>query len=206
MIALFSRRTWLSALALLALPLAAQAQDTPNIAEMFANFSSSSIALMTLARATAFVLGLAISGLAIFRLRQMADQPGRISISQPIIMLLVGVCLVAFPGAVDVATETMSLGSDSGTSLLAEPSAGGGVPGMSAAIKGVLLFVKLVGTLATIRGFLILKDVGEGKQGAGMGRALTHILGGAAAININATIGMLGATFTPGMDLSGLGA
>lgn len=206
MTTLFSRRVWLWALLLIAAPVAAHAQTAPNIAEMFANFSDSSIALMKLVRASAFVIGLAITGIGLFRLKQMSESQGRIGFFQPVMILLVGTCLVALPGFIDTATETMHLGSDSGTSLLSEPTAGGGIPGMSAALRGVLLFVKLVGNISFIRGFLILKDVGEGKQGAGMGRALTHIFGGAAAININATIGMLGATFAPGMDLGGLGS
>lgn len=201
---LFRRWSWVAGLSLF-WPMLAQAQNTPNLAEMFANFSDSSVALMNLVRAGAFVIGLVITGVGLFRLKQMSESQGRIGFFQPVMLLLVGSCLVALPGFIDVATETMALGSDSGTSLLAEPTTGGGVPGMSAAIKGVLLFVKLVGTLAFVRGFLILKDVGEGKQNAGMGRALTHIFGGAAAININATIAVLGATFAPGMNLSGLG-
>jgi intracellular multiplication protein IcmC len=191
---------------LFALPLSASAQSsTPNLAEMFTNFSESSVALMTLAKGVAFLLGLCITGVGLFKLKQFSEAGGRIGIQQPLIILFVGTCLIALPGMIDMTTETMSLGASTGTELLSEPNVGGGVPGMDGAIKGVLLFVKLVGHLAFIRGFLILKDVGEQKQGASIGRALTHILGGAAAININATIAMLGATFAPGMDLGGLG-
>lgn len=196
---------WATSLALMAMPWAAQAQSAPNLAEMFANFSGSAVSLMNLAVGVAFVMGLCITGVGLFRLKKFSESNGQISFSQPLIILFVGMALVVLPGFIDTATETLSLGSATGSSVLAVNIAGSSVPGMDAAIQGVLLFVKLVGHLAFIRGFLILKDVGEGKGHASMGRALTHIFGGAAAININATIAMLGATFAPGMDLGGLG-
>lgn len=202
-----TRQMWAwTGLSLAAMPWAAQAQSSmPNLAEMFANFSGSAVALMNLAVGAAFVMGLVITGVGLFRLKKFSESNGQISFLQPVMILFVGMALVVLPGFIDTATETMALGSGTGTSVLAVNTGGGGVPGMDAAIHGVLLFVKLVGHLSFIRGFLMLKDVGEGKGQASMGRALTHIFGGAAAININATIAMLGATFTPGMDLGGLG-
>jgi hypothetical protein len=196
---------WALPLTMLAMPWVAQAQTAPNLAQMFANFGGSAVSLINLAVGSAFVIGLCITGVGLMRLKKYSENNGQMSISQPLIILFVGMALVATPGFIDTATETLSLGTNTGTSVLAVNVAGSSVPGMDAAIQGVLLFVKLVGHLAFIRGFLILKDVGEGKGHATMGRALTHIFGGAAAININATIAMLGATFAPGMDLGGLG-
>lgn len=202
-----SRQMWAwMGLSLAAMPWTAHAQSTmPNLAEMFANFSTSAVSLMNLAVGAAFVMGLAISGVGLFRLKKFSESNGQVGFSQPLIILFVGMALVVLPGFIDTATETLSLGSGTGTSVLAVNVGGSTVPGMDAALQGVLLFVKLVGHLAFIRGFLILKDVGEGKGHASTGRALTHIFGGAAAININATIALLGATFAPGMDLGGLG-
>lgn len=194
-----------SALLSAGLPLTAQAQQAPNIAQMFANFSSTSVALMSLAVGVSFVIGLCVTGVGLFKLKKFSESNGQIPFSQPLIILFVGMALVVLPGFIDTTTETMSLGSNTATSVLAVNVGDGSIPGMSDAMRGILLFVKLVGHLAFIRGFLILKDMGEGKNGASMGRALTHIFGGAAAININATIAMLGATFAPGMDLGGLG-
>ena len=94
----------------------------------------------------------------------------------------------------------MALGAATGTNLSRVP-AGGGAPGVAEALKGVLLFVKLVGHIAFLRGFLILKGVAEGSQGQTVGRAITHILGGAAAINIDTTVDFLVNTFAPGMGI-----
>ena len=92
----------------------------------------------------------------------------------------------------------MALGAATGTELSRVPS-GGGAPGAAAALEGVLLFVKMIGHIAFLRGFLILKGVAEGSQNQTVGKALTHILGGAAAININATVEILANSFAPGL-------
>ena len=52
------------------------------------------------------------------------------------------------------------------------------------------MFVQLLGVIAFVRGLLILKSIGENKDGA-LGRAMTHIFGGAAAMNISWAITML---------------
>ncbi len=184
----------------------ASAQSAPNIAQMFSNFSSASVSLMNLAVGIAFVMGLFVTGIGIITLRRYVDEQGRMSLAKPFAIIFVGAALVALPGFIDTATNTLGLGSNTGTQLLSQPNLGSSVPGMDQAIAGVLLFVKLLGHVAFIRGFFLLKRLGEGDQQASLSRAMTHILGGAMAININATIGMLGATFAPGMSLGGLGA
>lgn len=189
---------------LLALPSVAFAQQAPSIDTMFANFSESSIALMNLVRWSALPIGLFISGLALIRLKEYSESGGRIKLSTPIFLAVIGATLIAFPVATNIATETMALGAATGTQLSRVPS-GGGAPGVAAALEGVLLFVKLVGHIAFLRGFLILKGVAEGHQGQTVGRALTHIFGGAAAINIDTTIEFLANTFAPGMGLGGIG-
>ena len=188
---------------LIAMPSLAFAQ-APSIDQMFANFSEASIALMRLVRWTALPIGLFISFVALLRFKEYTESGGRIKLSTPIFLALIGATLIAFPVATDVATETLSLGPASGTSLSRVPS-GGGAPGVAAALQGVLLFVKLVGHIAFFRGFLLLKGVAEGNQQATIGRALTHIFGGAAAINIDTTVEMLVNTFAPGMGLGGIG-
>ncbi len=186
--------------ALLAAPSLAFAQTAPSIDTMFANFSASSVALMNLVRWSALPIGLFISGLALMRLKEYTESGGRIKLSTPILLAIIGATLISFPVATNIATETMALGAATGTNLSRVP-AGGGAPGVAEALKGVLLFVKLVGHIAFLRGFLILKGVAEGNQGQTVGRAITHILGGAAAINIDTTVDILVNTFAPGMGI-----
>lgn len=194
-----------AAVLLLAVPLAASAQNAPNLAQMFANFSSSATELSKMLMGASFVLGILITGIGLLKLKEYGESGGRMKISQPLFVIFAGVMLFALPGMIDTTAQTLSLGHSLEGRLLANPNVGSTVPGMDEALKGVLLFVKLIGNIAFIRGLLMLKDIGEGKQGAGMGRALTHLIGGAFAINIGVTISMLAATFAPGMSLGGLG-
>lgn len=117
-------------------------------------------------------------------------------------MAVIGAALIAMPAWIDTMTQTMSLGTNTGTQLLSQAGSSS-IPGMGDAMNGILLFVKLLGHLAFFRGLLILKDYGSDKQGAGLGRGLTHLFGGAAAINIEATTALLASTFFTGISLPG---
>lgn len=165
----------------------------PNIADMFANFSESSIALMSIVVAAAFFIGLLVTFKGILSLKEYADGGGRTQLKTPLLVLLTGVLLIALPGTINVATETLALGQNTGTHVLAETSSSAPA-GMDSALRGILLFVKLIGHIAVVRGVLILKRGAEGQQES-FGRGVTHILGGAAAININATVSILASVF-----------
>lgn len=186
------------ALALLLVPSVALAQTAPSLDQMFANFSSSAVAFMNLVRWMALPVGLYISFRGLLSLKEYTESGGRVKLSTPIFLGAIGATLIVFPVATNIATETLALGAASGTQLSRVPS-GGGNAAVAAGLEGVLLFVKLIGHISFFRGFLILKGVAEGAQQASVGRALTHILGGAACINIDTTIEVLVNTFAPGM-------
>lgn len=167
------------------------ATSIPDIGQMFANLSSSSITMMKLVSGCAFVVGIFLAYRSAIAFKEYADGGGRTQLKTPFGIMLAATLMIAFPGTINMATETLSLGQNTG-SILSESGGGGGATGMmSAALTGVLLFVKLVGHIAIFRGILMLKKIAEGQQGAEVGRALTHIFGGAAAVNINATINLL---------------
>jgi hypothetical protein len=69
-------------------------------------------------------------------------------------------------------------------------------------IEAVMLFVMIVGYIAFIRGWFVLKAFADGQQGATVAQGLTFLLGGALAINlgelVNAlqnTVGVTGLAF-----------
>lgn len=188
-------------LLLLAVAGQAQAQSLPDVGEMFANFSDSAVILMDLSVGIAFVCGIAISVFALMKLKDFAEDP-RAKLSVPIGLFAVGAALIVLPGTLNMATETLALGANTGKDLLSLDPSGGGtgaVESMAAAMKGILLFVKLIGHIAFIRGFLMLKKMAEGGGQIRFGQALTHIIFGAAAININMTASLLAKTIAPGM-------
>lgn len=74
---------------------------------------------------------------------------------------------------------------------------------IQAVIEGVMVFVMLVGYIAFIRGWFVLKAFADGQQGATVAQGLTFLLGGSLAINlgelVNAlqeTVGIDGITFS----------
>jgi intracellular multiplication protein IcmC len=63
------------------------------------------------------------------------------------------------------------------------------------AISAALYFVQVIGAIAFVRGFLILKKVVEGTTNDPLAKALTHIIGGAIAVNIAAFLRIMDNTF-----------
>jgi intracellular multiplication protein IcmC len=183
----------MAVLVLAFLPLLAQAQGQPDVGQMFASSSQTFVTLMAAMPVFSWLMGVAISFKGVLMFRDWAEGGGRTSIKAPIGLMIVGVLLIALPSTISMAQATLSLGANSGTALLAEGGSSS-VPGADAAFKGVLLFVKLVGHIALIRGLLILKRFAAGEQGGELGRAFTHIGGGACAINIQTTIHLLANT------------
>jgi hypothetical protein len=73
---------------------------------------------------------------------------------------------------------------------------------INAVIEAVMVFVALVGMIAFIRGWLVLRAFADGQQGATLAQGLTFLVGGTIAINlgdlVNAlqvTLGVSGITF-----------
>lgn len=56
----------------------------------------------------------------------------------------------------------------------------------------VFALMFLVGIIAFIRGMIVLVKLGEGSQGHSLGRALTFIIAGIVAINMDSVYGLLG--------------
>ena len=75
-----------------------------------------------------------------------------------------------------------------------------------AVISAVLGFVMILGWISFIRGWFILRDVAEGNQQASMMAALTHLFGGALAVNLGPVLNAVQETFglagTVGIDFS----
>ncbi|MEK7801658.1 MAG: hypothetical protein AAB276_04305 [Pseudomonadota bacterium] len=64
-----------------------------------------------------------------------------------------------------------------------------------AVISTVLVFMTIVGWISFLRGFFILRDVAEGHGQASLMVSLTHIFGGALAVNLGPLMNMVQSTF-----------
>ncbi len=66
-------------------------------------------------------------------------------------------------------------------------------------VAASLAFCQLIGAIAFVRGWLMLKRFVEGAANVSMGAALTHIIGGCIAINIGAFLKIMDKTFGTGL-------
>lgn len=68
--------------------------------------------------------------------------------------------------------------------LVYDPGLEGAKPHAEAVISAVIAFVAIVGWISFLRGFFIIRGVAEGNSQASMMAGLTHLLGGALAVNL----------------------
>jgi hypothetical protein len=184
--------------ALMMMPLESHAAGlSVGVDAMFANFAASSVALTRLVKYISYLIGLFFVINAIHKFSQLGSNQ-QITPKVPITMFFVGISVFSLTSVVGMATATMAMGSGPGAILMPSGPAFGAVT--AAGLQGVFLFIRLVGYIAFIRGFLLLNQAGHGKDGA-VGRGLTHIFGGVAAINITITAKILANTLSPGMVL-----
>lgn len=175
----------------------------PNISSMFENSINTWISLAKLMKVLATLIGFFLVISAIFKLANIGSDP-RATVKGPIVTFLVGISLYVMSASLSVTLETLALGDGPGAIF---KSSGGGSAGQMSAqgIYGVLLFIRLLGYIAFIRGWLMINQYAnsDGRQ-AGLGKGVTHILGGAAAINVQVTAAVLVSTFAPGMSIPGI--
>lgn len=173
-----------------------------NIGSMFAAFKDSAIQISILINVAAYIIGAYLIINSIFKFIKANQQGG--SFKGAIVTFLCGVALFAITGSISMALETMAFAQATGPgeALLAT-----GTDGMSGAMQeamtGVLTFMKMVGYLAFVRGWLLLVAAGNGKDGT-LGKGLIHIFGGVALINVTFTAKLVGNTIAPGVPIPGI--
>jgi hypothetical protein len=69
---------------------------------------------------------------------------------------------------------------------------------VQAVITAVIAFVFIIGWVSFIRGFFIIRNVAEGTGQASMMAGLTHVFGGAIAVNLGPMMNAVQATL--GLD------
>lgn len=86
-------------------------------------------------------------------------------------------------------TSIMTQSSITSTSIAAADAAK-----IERVIEALMVFVMLVGYIAFIRGWFVLKAFADGQNGATMAQGLTFLFGGALAINLGELINMIQAS------------
>jgi len=155
-----------------------------NFQSMLVNLSRSYPDLWRLLTATAYILGFAMALRALFYLKvygvMRTMTSSQSSIKTPVALLFASTMLIASPTAFNVVNMTF-FGTASPLSYT-----GGAVGSFSqSSMIAVIGVVQIIGLIAFIKGWLLVARAGEGQgQPGAIGKALTHIVGGAFAINI----------------------
>ncbi len=144
------------------------------------------------------ILGLFFLVSAFVRMAKGAGQDGpRGSMGSGTIgRIVVGAILLSFASTADIFTTTLFGGT-------AVKFSGMTIPGVSTAtldratqaMAAILIFVQIIGFIAFMRGFLMLRALADGNNGVSTAAAATHIIGGAVAINISPALKVIQTTF-----------
>ena len=115
--------------------------------------------------------------------------------------LLIGSILLSFASTADLFTNTI-FGS-TGVLTFSGMNLSGVVDTdvldhANAAISASLVFVQILGFIAFMRGFLMLRAQADGASNASTAAAFTHLIGGAVAFNISSFLGVIEYTFCNG--------
>lgn len=159
-----------------------------DLSGMFQAFATSVPSLMKMISFGAVCAGAFMILRAVLLLPQL--EQGRVEGGKIIWLLISGVGLWSILPFIAVSMGTLGMSSTDASSLLTAKYAQVSSGGFDGTIASMMVFVQLLGLLAFVRGMMILKALGENKDGA-MGRALTHIFGGSAAMNVAWTVKML---------------
>lgn len=176
-----------------------------NVQEMFITFSNSYSGIWKFMLGISYLVGLFLMCASVFAWAKVMEGRSNVSLKVPISLFIVGTLIFQIKSALTVIEDTFSMTHDG--VLGAAGGGGGGSAAGAGAVAAIMGFVQILGFIAFVRGFLILHKYNTGEQRDGLGRALTHIVGGAMAINIKWTAAMLADTFAPGLKgtLSSLG-
>lgn len=165
-----------------------------NVATMLKNFSKAVPNIMQLVTAFAYVMGFFLVYKGILALKQYGESRSMMSSSHelkgPLLYLFVGAALIYLPSSVQAGLSTF-WASPNPYAYLDE----GNDPWWEL-IKSSLLIIELVGTIAFIRGLVLLTHLGgQGGQQGTFGRAMAHLIGGIFCINMYEFLQAIFATF-----------
>ena len=171
---------------------------TLGLDQVFANLGGAAEALSTLLVGSdsfpvgvSQVVGLYLSGKGILMFRSVGE--GQVTLMSALILVIVGAALISDHQLMSEVGYSL-LGTDpesnaASTSALfsrIQSSTGGYT---RAGLTGVFMFMALVGNIAFFRGLLMFRAVSDGKES--FGKALTHVMGGVALVNMGATVSLL---------------
>jgi len=172
----------------------------PDAGTMMQNFALTVPKLMKLVTATAYVMGIFFLYKGVAGLKQYGESRTMMSSSHelkgPLIMMIVGTALLYLPSSVEVGLNT----------FWTEPNPYGYVSNImtdpwSLIIQDGYLIIQLIGTIAFIRGLVMMTHMaGHSSQPGTFGKALTFMIAGILCINLYDFLNVINNTLSLGLS------
>lgn len=169
----------------------------PNVETMLLNMTNQFPNIYRLITALAYLMGIAFIFRGIYQLKVYGDLRTMMSVQTnfkaTMMVFFAGTALLYAP----TAFKSMMLSTFATTEVTDPMGYGPTAHSLSTllASHAVLLFVQLIGTISFIKGWVSLTHVSNPNGRSTMGKAITHIVAGLLAINIEGTKEILKASF-----------
>jgi intracellular multiplication protein IcmC len=194
------KKQWRNALFLLSCLLLSGCGDSAKYASvehMLLTMTDQFPNIYRLITALAYLMGIAFIFRGVYQLKVYGDLRTMMSVQTnfkaTMMVFFAGTALLYAP----TAFKSMMLSTFATTSVTDPMGYGPAAHNMSTllASHAVLLFVQLIGTISFIKGWVSLTHVSNPNGRSSMGKAVTHIVAGLLAINIEGTKEILQASF-----------
>lgn len=170
---------------------AVQTADAVPLDEMLFNFVGNiKDPILALISGMAVIFGIVMIFYNMVKLSKFGSDAKTSTLTPIIGSLIIGALLVAVGQTMDISLNTL-FGNDTAMNNRVTYTALNYVPGGSfdmsrfnRAMDAVFTFLRIVGSLAFVRGFFVMKNALEGQGQATKGQAYTHIIGGALLVNM----------------------
>jgi intracellular multiplication protein IcmC len=183
---------------LLAMTTASSVYAAPNVGTMLQNFSLTVPQLMHLVTALAYVLGIVFIVRGIIELKKVGEartmMSGDKNILGPIIFIVVGSMMLYLPSSIQVGTSTF-WASATPLSYINNSS-----DPWENIINDAYLIIQLIGTIAFVRGLILLTHLSERGQSGTLARAMAYIIAGILCINLYSFILVVNNTLSLGQS------
>lgn len=165
----------------------------PSIEEVLTNIGNNITPVLQFVTGAAYLFGFAFIFRGIFMLKTYGESrtmmSGQTNLKGALICLLVGAALIFYP----TIKESFILSTFNTTSL-SPLQYESNISMDQTAYFALLRFVQLIGTISFIRGWVMLTHLSNPGQQNSFGKAMTHLIGGILAINIQGTIDVMKGT------------
>lgn len=168
---------------------------------MYNNLMAAATSLRTLIMAFSYIIGVGMvfRGLALYKAfgQHITQMSSRGEVSGPMVFIVVGAMMVYLPSTIDASLVTIYGSSSTSTIQDMIGYAGSGLDQKWRQVSEiVVIYLKLIGLIAFIRGWIILSKMGHaGSQPGSIAKGITHVIGGILLINLIDTINLFATTF-----------